>query len=318
MLSQTNTSVVTTRIDGYTVVRVLLGLLLLTAGALKGYQVATEPTANADLFTNKTFLMLLIEGELLYGLWLIFGLAPHTTRVVSIGLFSVFAIISFGRAISGEASCGCFGSVTVSPWITTTLDLTAVVALLRWRPQSKPSQQLSYLPMVLTSWLLLGTPLGLAMHNFEPNSIDAAGGFTASGDLILLEPEQWLGGAFPLSKHIETETDLTQGDWIVVLYHHDCPKCQEALPKYRALAQSLENTGAERRVALIEVPPFAPGGQENAPAIYGKLPESKDWFVQAPVEILVSNSKVKHVSQELDSIGDSAELSNVDLAQLTH
>ena len=60
MSNQNSSKSVTTSVDGYTVVRVLLGLLLLIAGALKGYQLATEPTANADLFTNKTFLMLLV------------------------------------------------------------------------------------------------------------------------------------------------------------------------------------------------------------------------------------------------------------------
>ena len=297
------------RIDGFTVVRTLLGILLLTAGILKGYQLATEPTANTDLFTNKTFLMCLVEAELLFGIWLLSGLVPHVTRMVSIGTFTLFAVVSFGRAISGEVSCGCFGSVTVSPWITGTLDLVAVAALLRFKPTSLPSVQFGYLPVVLMGWLFVGAPLGFAMHSFQPNSIDAYGGFTASGNLILLEPEKWVNETFPLTKHIEIDNDLTQGDWLVVLYHHDCPKCQEALPKYQALAQSLKASGSERRVALIEVPPFGPHVDYVPPTvIYGQLPKSKDWFVQAPVEIQVVDSVVIDVSLELHSIRDRSSL----------
>lgn len=66
---------------GYDVVRVLLGLLLLTATVLKGFELATEPVANTNLLTSRWFLIIEVEFEFLFGLWLPSGLQPRLTRM---------------------------------------------------------------------------------------------------------------------------------------------------------------------------------------------------------------------------------------------
>lgn len=48
--------------------------------------------------------------------------------------FACFAGVSLVKAVQGRATCGCFGSVEVSPTYTFVLDVVAVLALLRYRP----------------------------------------------------------------------------------------------------------------------------------------------------------------------------------------
>ena len=52
----------------------LLGILLLTAAVLKGWQLLTEPVANDSIWTNRNFLILTVEFELALAIWLLSGL----------------------------------------------------------------------------------------------------------------------------------------------------------------------------------------------------------------------------------------------------
>ncbi len=59
------------RIAGYDVVRVLLGLVLLTTAGLKGCQLATELTLERGLLTSRWFLIGQVEFELCLGVFLL-------------------------------------------------------------------------------------------------------------------------------------------------------------------------------------------------------------------------------------------------------
>src|SRR5690606_34159712 len=45
----------------------------------------------------------------------------------------------------------------------------------------------------------------------------------ATGGLVILEPEKWIGKPLPIADWIDV--DLSTGDWIVLLHRHDCPAC---------------------------------------------------------------------------------------------
>ena len=66
-------------VAGYDMVRIGLGVLLLTAAALKGHQLATEPVAETGLLTSRWFLIGVVEFELFFGLCLLAGLYPFTS-----------------------------------------------------------------------------------------------------------------------------------------------------------------------------------------------------------------------------------------------
>jgi hypothetical protein len=40
--------------------------------------------------------------------------------------------VSLYLALAGQRSCGCFGRMTVSPWLTLIFDIAAMAALVPW------------------------------------------------------------------------------------------------------------------------------------------------------------------------------------------
>jgi len=114
----------------------LLGVLLLTAAVLKGWQLLTEPMANKDIWTNRAFLIFTVEFELALGIWLLSGIFKKFAWLATLACFSMFAVITLYKGISGAESCGCFGSVHVNPWITLfAIDIPSILALAIFRPK---------------------------------------------------------------------------------------------------------------------------------------------------------------------------------------
>ena len=118
----------TERIGG--IILRILGLILLIATTLKGHQLLVEPVANNSLWTSRPILILQVECELALGIWLVSGLFPKAAWLVALGCFGLFSLITFLKGLTAAASCGCFGSVHVNPWVTLlAIDLPAVVSL---------------------------------------------------------------------------------------------------------------------------------------------------------------------------------------------
>ena len=82
-----------------------------------------------ELLNDRYFLMVVVVGEILFALVLIADLWRSWMWLLSLLGFSAFTLVSAMKGVSGETSCGCFGTVTVNPWITTTFDV-AIVGLL--------------------------------------------------------------------------------------------------------------------------------------------------------------------------------------------
>ena len=95
----------TSGLAGYDVVRIVLGLVLLVAVALKGHQLATEPVAETGLLTSRWFLIAVVEFELFFGLWLLGGLLPKWTSRVALLCFGLFAAL-LANAIRTEGVRG--------------------------------------------------------------------------------------------------------------------------------------------------------------------------------------------------------------------
>ncbi|MGM0488775.1 MAG: MauE/DoxX family redox-associated membrane protein, partial [Planctomycetota bacterium] len=105
----------------YDIVRIVLASVLLLAAGLKGYQLAMEPTLNTTVLDAPWFLIAVVEFELLFRLWLLGNVWASRTCHVAVLCFTVFAAVSLYKALSGAASCGCFGRVVVNPWCTNAL-----------------------------------------------------------------------------------------------------------------------------------------------------------------------------------------------------
>ncbi len=114
------------------VLSVLLGLALLAAVALKGQEVATSELLENSLLSSRWFLMLVVEWEFFFALWLVggfFGLYPQATRWVALLYFFALFVVAVDSVLKGLPSCPCMGKAVVPPWIIVFFDLTVLVLL---------------------------------------------------------------------------------------------------------------------------------------------------------------------------------------------
>jgi hypothetical protein len=247
------------RLTGYDAVRVAVGILLLISAGLKGYQLASEPVLGTGFLDSRWLLTLAVEFELLFGLWLLANIWPKLSWATAVGCFSLFTCVSLYKALSGDATCGCFGQVPVNPWWTATLDLLVVFSLLRWQPKGQDWLSFTHFKeirlrtvAVLSIWLVLGLAAAFAVGNYTAATLSDVGDVVGDGRMVVLKPEAWLGKRFPLLDYIGTSDQLKQGKWFVLLYHHDCPRCRGAIGDLPHILSTL----CARQVALIEFPPY--------------------------------------------------------------
>ncbi len=298
------------RIAGYDVVRVLLGLVLLTAAGLKGYQLATEPTLDKTLFTSRWLLIAQVEFELFMGIFLLSGLYKRLVWLVMLVCFVAFSCVTLYKGLSGEASCGCFGKIEINPWYTFVFDTCAIMVLLTFRPErtnSRPMQPSWGRPVMLVVLVLAATISGgWTMARYQPAVLDSDGDLIGDSDFIVLEPEAWIGKPLPLLRYIDIGHRLAKGKWVVILYHHDCADCKEAIPKYEQMALEVADKPEAPRFAFIEVPPCVVDRFDPRIAVcdYGVLTDRKQWFVETPTVISLEDGKVIQTSRGLFQSGE--------------
>ena len=283
-------------------VRIVAAIVLLTAAALKCHQLATEPTIGTGLLESRWFLMATVEAELFASIWLLADIWAKPTWAAVLALFGLFMCVSLYKAISGHATCGCFGRVPVNPWYTRILDVAIVLSLLCWRPKERGlSQFLSdenrTVPLarglaVLLAWLAVGLPAAYAMGSYADARLSDAGEILGDGSLVVLEPEDWGGRQLPLLPFIDIGERLSRGRWLAVLYRHDCPRCQEAIRQ--VMDQGQGGADGAPTLALIEVPPYAVPARPlgSGSVVRGRLSEAQDWFLQTPCFLSLRDGRV--------------------------
>jgi hypothetical protein len=131
---------------------------------------------------------------------------------LAVVLFVVFAAVSGAKAISGAPDCGCFGRVTVSPWLTLAIDLSVLAALMAfcgWR-------HTRYVSLILVSLGIFALTTG-------------AGDLWGRDDSSLIDPNKWIGQRLPLLDQIDIGDLLLDGRWTVLFYRHGCPACRDLI-----------------------------------------------------------------------------------------
>lgn len=227
------------RVTTYDVVRIIVGVVLVTAAGLKAHELATLRVAETALFTNRWVLLFITQIELLTGLWLCINIHASWARRFAIAIFLAFALVSLSRAFRGELSCGCFGNVTVHPWLTAVFDSVAFISLATSKPRSsRPSPCVASL---LAIAFPLALPIGIAMAVY-PSTPYAAGNDMETGDAsgtMVLDPWRWIGGRFPLVRHMDIGEKLSQGDWELLFYRRNCPECRKAIGHYARVMRTI-------------------------------------------------------------------------------
>jgi hypothetical protein len=120
---------------GYGWVGRLVGFLLLAAASAKLFGWNYQPVSETAWLAIPAVRMAAVVLESLMGLWLLTGFAPIRSWLASLGVFTFFAGVSAYSGWRGVASCGCFGAIQVSPWITFGLDIAVLLALSVFRPR---------------------------------------------------------------------------------------------------------------------------------------------------------------------------------------
>jgi hypothetical protein len=295
----------------FRMVSVLLGALLLVAAALKTHQLATEPIAGNGLLESRWFLAAVVQFEILLGFWLISGVFPCAAWWVALLTFGAFTVVAAAKGIAGEPSCGCFGRVETSPWLTLTIDVAAVLALSCAVPRPAPGRKASMAvaapfcnswnapsPTVEISrshvWFLglwLTTAAGLGFFSVRgAASVPMAAIGQRVGDVILVQPDQMIGQRFELGRFTDIGQQLAQGRWLVVFYNARCPEC-ERLKEY--WSTSWAEIRGQGNTAFISVPPDLTG---TTPALHGvrwgALDSGIDWFIQTPLVVAIQDNRV--------------------------
>jgi hypothetical protein len=149
----------------------------------------------------------------------------------------------------------------------------------------------------LAVWFLLGAPVAFATWSQPAGTLTDLGEVLAGGRIVVLKPETWVGKRFPLVGFIDIGDRLCQGKWVVLLYHRDCPRCQEALAESRKAVGSSMSASDTSQVAWIAMPPYgdSPDGDLSADGrlVFGRLNVAKNWFASTPVEIVLSDGVVR-------------------------
>ncbi|MCH8193230.1 MAG: hypothetical protein IIA65_04335 [Planctomycetes bacterium] len=312
-----------------------LGTLFFVAAALKGYHLMSQPTANQDLWSYRLFSVFQVELELVMAIWLWSNVFRRAVWLAAFACFWVFSAFTFYRALSGAASCGCFGPLSINPWLALTLiDLPALAALAAIRPRNLVRDAHAYALDLCHAVRQLGSvsphkcfvraskvrdaDRSLASPALRRTLLVTLLALTVTTPILawvkaprvtasyeVLEPSQWIGGTLPILEQIDIADRLRRGRWLVLLYHHDCLDCKAILPQYRRLAADMKENGTLLRVALIEISPY---GDEQplvgAVCATGRLSDAKRWLVRTPVALGLVEGRVARVFSDgrVDSI----------------
>ena len=299
-----------------------LGALLIVAGALKGWQLLTEPVADNSIWTWRPFMVLQVDFELALGICLLSGLFKKAAWLAVISCFSLFSAVTLYKGISGAESCGCFGTVDVNPWITlSAIDIPSVIVLLVFRPVLSFQRKRESIRTLIQEFI---TPLP-SIPQFTITTCSALLILAITTPILafikpakitslyeVLEPETWVGKKLPILKYVDIGKKLETGTWLVLFYHYDCSDCVAAIPKYEQMARDLAGNEDFLQIALIEVPPYAQSQvSRNSPCILGRLADTKDWFLTTPAVALLTDGQVtsawEATAPDLDIILENKE-----------
>lgn len=277
----------------------IIGTVLLFAALLKAWDGGV--TRGSTFAPAYSF----IAVELALATACFVGFQPRRVKLQLLMLFTCFAGYTAYLLAIGAESCGCFGAVTIPPVWTLLLDVAVLALLWIWQPQRDAAdgalgKTYSWLvwSTVYASLVLPVTALYLLR---QPVALASGDVLADIGGIVILEPESWVGQSLPIANEVDVGRELTTGEWVILLYHHGCAKCQEMPPLYRQRAEQLARTGDALRVALIETPPHAPlvSMAKHGPCLEGRLSDDREWFVQTPVEIAVKDGRVLSVRRDL-------------------
>jgi len=266
----------------------IAGIVLLVATALKIQQLLTEPIISKGFWESWEFFLIQIPLELGLGIWLISGLFRKAGWLLGLIAFGGFIGVTLFKGLTGADSCGCFGMVKVNPWITLfVMDVPLFVLLAIFRPKGVKlfpppwPKAAHFFAIAIPTFILLPTIEYVLITNKPP---------MVSEKYEVLEVKQWTNQeVWPLLQYIDISDRLQSGEWVVLMYHNDCPDCRLAMPEYGKMYKDLKGNNVD--MAFIEMPPYEEGDLQLVPpdsrVNRGRLSDAKKWLVETPVVVVL-------------------------------
>jgi hypothetical protein len=243
-----------------------------------------------------------VAAELIVAAVMVF--VPPLARWTGLVMLGVFLPVLMGDLALGASSCGCFGAVNVSPWVSLVMDVTFFLVLAYFGRREPRLAITSHLPTtrVVTagalSLLSVVVAFGPRASGSDPagqTTTDLVAGLPEDG-YYLPDYESWRGRPFRdleiAAWIVGLNADLETGQQYVVFYRKDCEHCHELLEVYFSGALQLPTTA----VAVPERNGWPTENLQPFPCTecrLAELPSGIDWFLQTPVLVRLSDGIVE-------------------------
>jgi thiol-disulfide isomerase/thioredoxin len=274
------------------IVMFIAGVVLLVASVLKFHQLLTEPILSKGFWESWEFFLIQIPLELGLAIWLLSGLFRKVAWLLGLIAFAGFIGVTLQKWIIGAESCGCFGMITVKPWITLLfMDVPMFLAFAIFRPKGEkllppPWPSLRYfLAIAIPTFILLPT-IEYVLITHKPPMV--------SEKYEVIEVAKWTNQQWPLLQYVDIADKLQTGDWVVLMYHNDCPNCKEAMPIYEKFYNDLKGNNVD--MAFVEMLPYEDGELQlmsaDSKVNKGRLGNAKMWYAETPVVVVLRDGLV--------------------------
>jgi hypothetical protein len=226
---------------------------------------------------------------------------PPLARWIGVAMLTAFVPVLIGDLLLGASSCGCFGAVKVSPWVTLVTDVTFLLGLLvlgRGEPRLALTRDLPTSKVLIAgAWSLLSVLMafGISAPTATVNGVSAGGSAEIGSGVGAALPadgyympqyQEWIGRPF---RELDVATwasnlphDLEDGLQYIIFYRKDCEHCHELMALH--FSGSLEHP-----TTAVAVPERHGFPTENLQPFdcpecrLAELPAGIDWFLQTPV-----------------------------------
>lgn len=197
----------------------------------------------------KVGFLLIIAAELVIAL--VLALHGGLSRLVAGGVLVVFGALLVQQQVTGVATCGCFGSLSLPTWVMLVIDgllLLGVLVLPFRRAGERGGGDVSLARWGVLAALSVAVVVGVLVGG---RALVASRWHTGPGCAALpesgmvrvdIDPRQWVGQRLsetPLACYLPTGsiTAVKADVQVWVLYDHACPHCRHLFEERHAVAR---------------------------------------------------------------------------------
>ena len=184
------------RVFPWKFLRLGFGSLLLISAFLKFQNLGLSNSLVSELMPQ--FEWLIIQLEILIGMWLISGWWGNSSRVALLVLLSTFFGANLVMVVQGRSTCGCLGAASVSPIWMLVFDFFAILVIASSNPtasrnarSNQVSAQVTCLPItrpLLVLTIAAASIVGALFICFSPAIASKLAQFSEYGQTVSVDP----------------------------------------------------------------------------------------------------------------------------------